>query len=120
MSPTEVVQQFYQALERKDFVAVRDCLHETSSLRGPFHTFNSIPPYLQALQDLSTVVERIEIQRMFMQGEDVCVLYDLVTNSPTGTAFVAEWFQVKDGKIAAIQVVFDPRPFELLFAGRKK
>ena len=120
MKPTEVVQQFYQALERKDFNALRACLHDSFSMREPFHTFNSVSPYLQAIQGLSTIVNRIEALKMFADGNDVCVLYNLVTNSPAGTAFIAEWFHVTGGKIAAIQVVFDPRPFEFMFASPKK
>ena len=33
-----------------------------------------------------------------------------------GTAFIAEWYQVKGDKIAAIRVVFDARPFAAMFA----
>jgi hypothetical protein len=38
-------------------------------------------------------------------------LYDLVTNAPFGTAFIAEWHHVTKGKIDRIRVVFDARPF---------
>jgi hypothetical protein len=47
--------------------------------------------------------------------DDVCVLYDMVTNTPSGAAFIAEWYQVKGGKIAALRAVFDARPFAALF-----
>ena len=120
MSPAEVVQQFYRALERKDFVTLRACLHDSFSFRGPIDTFNSVSPYLQAIQGLSTIVNRVELHKMFVDGNDVCVLYDLVTNGPAGTSFVAEWFHMTDGKITAIQAVFDPRPFEFMLANRKK
>lgn len=48
---------------------------------------------------------------MFSEGDEVCVLYDLVTTTPAGAAPVAEWFRVRDDRIAAIQVYFDARPF---------
>jgi hypothetical protein len=48
---------------------------------------------------------------MFVDGDDVCMFYDLVTNSPAGTALVAEWHHVSGGKIDRIRVVFDARPF---------
>ena len=38
-------------------------------------------------------------------------LDDLVTHTPAGTAFIAEWHHVKNGKIDRIRVVFDARPF---------
>jgi hypothetical protein len=39
----------------------------------------------------------------------------MVTKSPAGTAFIAEWHRVKGDKIAAIRVVFDARPFAAMF-----
>ena len=36
---------------------------------------------------------------MFVDGDDVCLFYDLVTHTPAGTAFIAEWHHVTDGKI---------------------
>jgi hypothetical protein len=39
-----------------------------------------------------------------------------VTNTPAGTAFVCEWYQVKGEKIADVRVVFDARPFAAMFA----
>ena len=54
---------------------------------------------------------------MFVDGNDLCVLYNMVTNTPSGTAFIAEWYQVKDGKITYVRAVFDARPFAAMFGG---
>ena len=56
------------------------------------------------------------MRKVFADGHDVCVLYDMVTNTPAGTAFIAEWYQVKGDKIAAIRVAFDARPFAAIVA----
>lgn len=45
---------------------------------------------------------------MFTDGNGVCVLYDLVTSNPTAALFIAEWFQVKEGRTASTRVVSDP------------
>ena len=37
---------------------------------------------------------------------------DLITNTPAGTIPTAGWFQLRDGKIAAIRVFFDARPLD--------
>jgi hypothetical protein len=52
-----------------------------------------------------------------VDGDDVCVLYGMVTNMQAGTAFIAEWYQVWGGKIAPLRAVFDARPFAPLFGG---
>jgi hypothetical protein len=52
-----------------------------------------------------------------VDGDDVCIIYDLNT-VPVPTAPTAEWYRVRDGRIAAIKVFFDARPFAPLFEGR--
>ena len=56
------------------------------------------------------------MKKIFADGNDVCVLYDLVSNTPIGTAFVCEWYQVKGDKIAEVRTVFDARLFAARFA----
>ena len=56
------------------------------------------------------------IPGVFVDGNDVCLFYDMVTKSPAGTAFIAEWLQVKGDRIASIRVVFDARAFAAMFA----
>jgi len=52
---------------------------------------------------------------VFEDGNEVSLFYDLKTKA-VGTSFVAEWYKVKDGKIASVRVVFDARPFAAMFA----
>ena len=114
----QVVQGFMGAMGKGDFAAARKYLHENLSFRGPIDAFDKPEPYLQALEKLHKMVERVDMKKMFVDGNDVCLLYDLVTNTPDGTSFVCEWMQVKDEKIAAIRVVFDARPFAAMFGAR--
>lgn len=112
----ETVQAFMHAMEKGDFGAARKCLADDLSFRGPLETFAAPEPYLESLKKLHHIVERVDIKKMFVDGDDVCLLYDMVTKTPAGTAFIAEWHQVKGGKIRAIRVVFDARPFAAMFA----
>lgn len=112
----QVVQEFQQALGKGDFAAARKSLHDRFSFQGPFETFDKPEPYLESLQKLHHIIERIDMKRTFADGEDVCMLYDMVTRGPAGTAFIAEWHKVKGDKIAAIRVVFDARPFAAMFS----
>ena len=111
-----VVQQFQQALGKGDFTAARQLLQDNLSFRGPIDTFHKPEPYLEALKKLQPIIQRIDLLKMFADGNDVCVLYDLVTNTPIGTAFICEWYQVKGDKISSVRTVFDARPFAEMFA----
>ena len=57
------------------------------------------------------------MRKAFVDGDDVCLLYDMVTSTPAGAQPIAEWYRVREGKIAAIQVYFDSQPFAALRGG---
>jgi hypothetical protein len=117
-SAGQVVQSFMGAMGKGDFAGARTYLHDDLSFRGPIDAFDKPEPYLQALQKLHKMVERVDMRKMFVDGNDVCLLYDLVTNTPAGTSFVCEWMQVRGDRIASIRVVFDARPFAAMFGAR--
>jgi hypothetical protein len=114
-TPTEVAQSFKAALGKGDVVAARKLMHDDMKFKGPLDAFDRPEPYLEALKKLASIVERVDVKKMFADGGDVCMLYDMVTKSPAGTAFIAEWLTVKDGRIASIRTVFDARPFAAMF-----
>ena len=116
LNAAETVQAFMKAMEHGDLAAARKCLADDLSFAGPLETFRAAEPYLESLKKLHPIIERVNVKKMFVDGADVCLLYDMVTKTPAGTVFVAEWHQVSDGKIRAIRVVFDARPFAAMFA----
>jgi SnoaL-like domain len=111
----DVVNGFQKALGNGDFKTARTYLDDHLRFVGPFETFDRPEPYLESLERLHHIIARVDPKKMFVDGDDVCLLYDMVTNTPAGTAFIAEWHRVKDNKIASIRVVFDPRPFAPMF-----
>jgi hypothetical protein len=113
---SKIVSDYQQALGKGDFVAARKLVHDNLLFQDPIDTFHSQEPYFEALKILNPIIQRIDILRMFADGSDVCVLCDMVTNTPIGTAFSCEWYQVKREKIADVRIVFDARSFAAMFA----
>jgi SnoaL-like protein len=111
----EIVLAYQEAVGKKDFAAARKLLQDNLEFRGPIDTFHKADDYLHAIQKLSTIVEGVDILKVFEDGNEVSLFCDLKTKV-AGTSFVAEWYQVKDGKIASVRVVFDARPFAAMFA----
>jgi ketosteroid isomerase-like protein len=114
-SASKIVENYRTALGKGDFVTARKLMQDDMTFQGPFDTFTTADQYLEATKRLASIIQRIDLKKVFVDGDDICVLYDMVTNTPAGTAFIAEWYQVKDGKIAALRAVFDARPFAALF-----
>jgi ketosteroid isomerase-like protein len=104
-----VVERWHIAWAGKDFDTGRRLLHDDLSFRGPIDTFDNADDYLAALQRLAGMVASVDLQRTVAEGDQVVLMLELET--PMGRSPVAEWYRVRDGKIAEVQVYFDARPF---------
>src|SRR5437667_10909042 len=114
-SAREIVESYREALGKGDFASARNLMQDNMVFVGPLDTFNKADDYLEANKKLSSIIQRVDLKKVFVDGNDVCVLYNMVTNTHAGTAFIAEWYQVNDGKITYVRAVFDARPFAAMF-----
>ena len=113
----QVADGFFDAWTSKDFQRARSLLHEDVSFEGPIDSFSDADSYLASLRQLSGIVIGAEKRKVFVDGDDVCVIYDLKT-APVPSSRTSEWYRVRDRKIASVSVVFDARPFAPLFEAR--
>jgi hypothetical protein len=113
-SAKEIVMECIQALERKDWKAVRSYISDDISVVGPgpgpsgVTTFKQAEPFMNYLEHAN--LPRLEIKKEFADSNDVCLLYDLTYREPV-TSFVCGWFHVNEyEKISSVRFVTDPRP----------
>ncbi len=106
----EVVDQYFDALARKDFAAMRPLLHDDVSFKGALGTTDGVDDYLSGLQQMMAVMTSMERRVIFSEGENVCQIYDLTLAKPPVTLPIAQWLTVRDSRIVALRVYFDPRP----------
>jgi len=105
--PKEVVISYIRALDHQRYEEAFVFLHESVRIRGPAgETFGKPLDFVEMLRKYRG---RYDVKKVFVDGDDVCVLYDLATAGPT--VFMSSWYRVEDGKITSIQTVFDPRQF---------
>jgi hypothetical protein len=117
----EIPRKFYAAVAAKDIAAARTYLNDDLLFLGLFETYHNAEEYLAALTKLLQVVVRLDVKKIIAQGNDVAVFFELETKAPAAaTTLVAEWHQMKNGKIAHVQSAFDGRPFAAMFAGGKR
>ena len=110
----DLVTRYHDALARRDFDAARALLKDDLHFAGPFDTFETADDYLQALQRLFGMVTSVDVKHRSASGDQVAVVYDMVTSSPAGTQPVCEWFGVDGDRIAWIRAIFDTAPFAFL------
>src|SRR5215831_1757133 len=102
---TGVVEHFATALSSGDFGTARSLLADDLHFLGPIDEFHRADDYLGALQKLFSMVRGVENQATIVQDAEVVRFY--VLDTPVARAPVAEWYTVKDGKIAELRAYFD-------------
>ena len=65
----------------------------------------------ERLKGMAQIITDIAIQKRFVDDADVLTWFDVHT-SVAPPAPTANWSHVEDGRITAIKVTFDARPFE--------
>jgi SnoaL-like domain len=111
MNAKDIVDAYWAAWEAKDLDTARKYLADSLDFAGPIDTFNNADDYIKAIAGLSHIVTSTTTRRVFADGSDVAVFYDMHTSTPAGTAPIAEWFSVHAGRISMIRVYFDAWPF---------
>jgi limonene-1,2-epoxide hydrolase len=108
-SAKETVMEYLQALvERRDFQSARSYISDNISYVSPLNSFDRAEPYLKYNEHLN--LPKFDIKKVFVDGQDVCLLYELNVGTPPVTLLVCGWFHVNDdGKISSIRYVADIR-----------
>ncbi len=107
----EVVEKFQAAIGKQDYAGARRLLQDDLTVEGPIESFHNADSYLDGVRRLAAILDRVDIKKIFADGNDVCLLYEMVTSIPAATVFIAEWYQVTDNKISSVRGVYDPQPF---------
>lgn len=106
MSPAkEIVLRCIDAINAEDFARARQYVSDSMAFVGALGTRNGGDAYFS---DMEKMRLKYEIKKIFVDDCDVCLLYDLTISGKK--IFCVGWYQVADGKIQRLRVVFDPRP----------
>ena len=117
----KILEKFYGAVAKQDVAAARGYLNDDLLFLGLFETYHNAEEYLAALTKLLQIVVRLDVKKIIAEGNDVAVFFELETKAPAAaTTLVAEWHQIKHGKISHVESAFDGRPFAAMFAGGKR
>jgi ketosteroid isomerase-like protein len=101
-------EKFFSGVARHS--EVRSLLTDDFSLRDPLMSADSAEDYIQQLMALGDELElHAEVRHLIGDGNEVAALVDF--RSPAGPITYAHWFTMREGKIAKIEVVYDPRAF---------
>jgi ketosteroid isomerase-like protein len=108
----QVALEYIEACGRKDYDTVSRLLSPSMTFVGPGNALTGAAPYLAVLQRLGPVWSRSDVKKVFVDGDDVVVIYDFVTDTPAGAVPIVEWLRVEDGQIASVILFFDRVTFK--------
>jgi hypothetical protein len=112
----EVLKNFYAAVIKQDLAKARTYLADEMVFVGLFETYPNADAYIKALTGLLQITRELQIKTIIGEGAEAAVFFDLVTGHPAAaTTLVAEWHQVRNGKIYHVESAFDGRAFEAMF-----
>jgi hypothetical protein len=109
--PRALSLAYLEAVGQKQFDRLSDLLHPDVEFRSPGRTLHGAQEYLAALRRLGPILLRNDIKKAFVDGNDVCVIYDFVTDTEAGAVPSVEWLTFEDDKIRSIRLVFHSLPW---------
>jgi hypothetical protein len=107
LTDSNVVRNYHDSWTRGDMTAARSFLADGLDFQGPIDTFSSADDFIATLAGFAQMLTRVDLLQEFYADDAAALLYDCVTNSPAGTIRTAEFFSLRDGRIAIIRLVFD-------------
>ena len=114
----ETVERYFDAWTSGDFATARELLHDNMTFSGPIDSFDNADAFIETLKALSQILAGVRRRGIVSDDENTCLIYDLET-APAGVTPVAEWYAVRDGKVASLEAFFDARPFAPLLEQRE-
>src|SRR5512139_3762402 len=87
----ELATAYVEAVGRSDYDRLPALFDPDLEFRGPYVTVRGAAEYLTALRRLAAVRLRHDVRKTFVAGDDVCVIYDFVTDTAAGAVPFVEW-----------------------------
>jgi len=96
-----------QAGGDKRFDRLTELLHPELEARRPSGSVLGKKDYLAGTRRLAPILLRNDVRRVFVDGDEAVVCYDMVTDSPAGFVRTTEWLTFADGKVRSSVLLHD-------------
>lgn len=119
-SPEGLAVAYTEAVGQRRFDAVAALLHPDVEFQMPGKTMRGVDEYVTALKRLAPILSRNDVKRTVVDGNNVCVLYDLVTDTPVGAVPSVEWITVDGARIRTVRLIFETAQWPTVLAELKR
>lgn len=98
---------YLEAVSRKDFENFERLLAADVTFRGPAGDVSGARDVAAAYRRLAPIIVKNELQKIFVDGGELCVIYEFVTNTRVGAVPTMEWLTIEDGQVRSIWLLTD-------------
>jgi hypothetical protein len=109
--PKELAKAYIDAAGKSQYDQLPQLLQPELEFRGPYVTLHSADDYIAALRRIGAVRLRHDVRKIFVDGDEVCVIYDFVTNTAAGAVPMIEWLTFECERLRSIRLYFDREQF---------
>jgi ketosteroid isomerase-like protein len=93
-----------------DLDGLRELLADDVTFDGPLGHTEGADDYVSGVARMARMVTAAEQQQLIADGDEVVILYELITHDPPARIPTAGVYRIRDGKVASVRAFFDPRP----------
>ena len=109
MSGAEVFRAYLDRVTSGDVDGAAELLIDDFTFEGPILQAKNKADFLAGSAGLGPIVRGYEMHRQWVDGDEVCSIYDFKVETPIGAGSIpmAEWSVVRDGKLVSSRLLFD-------------
>jgi hypothetical protein len=109
MSSADVFRTYLERFTAGDIEGAAALLDDGFAFHGPMLQADGKAEFLAGSAGLGPIVRGFEMQRQWVDGDEVCSIYDFKIETALGSGSIpmAEWSVVRGGKLVSSRLVFD-------------
>jgi len=109
MPAADVFKMYLDRFSAGDIAGAAELLTDDFVFHGPMLQAEGKAAFLAGASGLAPMVRGNEMLRQWVDGDEVCSVYDFKIETPAGAGSItmAEWVTVRDGQLASARLIFD-------------
>ena len=107
----EIAKAYYTAMAHKDMATLEQYLHPDVKIKTPLFALQGKEAVFGSVKNFSFFFTTLVIRAVCGSENHAMVAYLVTFPAPFGTVSSTAFLTFKDGLIADIELLYDPRPF---------
>jgi hypothetical protein len=109
MSNSDLFRSYLERFTSGDVDGAAELLADDFTFVGPLLQASDKAEFLAGSSGLGSIVRGCDIHRQWVDGDEVCSIYDFKVETPAGAGSIpmAEWTVIRDGKLVSSRLLFD-------------